>query len=282
MTGLSLAADRRSDFSPNCLSPESSAARSSCRSFGKNDVHVWFGFLDDLMPQFDSFFAILAADEVEKAGRFQFHRDRNQYVVARGLLRTILSRYSGIHPGDLRFCYGAHGKPALIAERGRADLAFNLSHAHQAVVCAVTRNRGVGVDLEYLREDISDPGLAERFLSPREAALLAKLPSCARQKTFLTCWTRKEAYIKARGEGLSLNLRSFSVFDFDELSPRLDIASDPKEAARWTLVDLEVAASYVSALAIEGHGHRVRCRQWPADIAPSASLRQEPRFPYPD
>jgi 4'-phosphopantetheinyl transferase len=230
-------------------------------------VHAWFAFLDDLMPRISSFRATLAADEIEKAERFQFQKDRDQYVLARGLLREILSRYSGILPRKLRFRYGTHGKPSLIAE---PDLTFNLSHAQGAVVCALTRDCEVGVDLEYLREDIDDRALAQRYFSPGEVSVLAGLPSGARQKAFLTCWTRKESYIKARGEGLSLDLRSFDVLDHADSAPRLQIGSDPREAARWALVDLDVPAGYVAALAIEGHGHSVNCRQWPKDIETTA------------
>jgi 4'-phosphopantetheinyl transferase len=260
MTGLPFVADRRSDYSPTRLPAESSCARSTRRSLGKETVQVWFAFLDDLMPRFGSFLATLAEDEIEKAGRFRFQRDRDEYVLARGLLREILSRCSGIHPGELRFRYGARGKPALIAEPGDADLAFNLSHAQRAVICAVTRDREVGVDLEYLREDVGDRELAERFFSPRETAVLTRLPSGARQKAFLTCWTRKEAYIKARGEGLSLDLRSFDVLDSGDPAPRLHIESDPREAARWALADLNVPSGYVAALAIEGDAHKVSYR----------------------
>jgi 4'-phosphopantetheinyl transferase len=260
-------ADRGSDISPTSLPRESFPTMTTGRSSGTEDVEVWFAFFDDLVPRFDSFLATLTADEIERAERFRLQRDRDQYVLARGLLREILSRSSGAHPSELRFRYGAHGKPALIAEPRDADLAFNLSHAHRSVVCAVTRDRQVGVDLEYPREGragiIDHQALAERFFSPHEVAVLTQLPSRSRQKAFLTCWTRKEAYIKARGDGLSLNLRSFEVFDSIDLAPRLHIESDPREAARWVLADLDVPAGYVAALAIEGDVRKVSCQQWP-------------------
>jgi 4'-phosphopantetheinyl transferase len=261
--------------------PDSSPTRSVRHSLGTEDVHVWFAFLDDLAPYLGSFLATLAADEIEKAGRLHFQRDRDQYVLARGLLREILSSYSGIHPGALRFRYGAHGKPALIAEQGRAGLAFSISHAQRAVVCAVTRNHDIGVDVEYPSEDVEDRALAEQCLSPAETSVLAGLPSAARRAAFFACWTRKEAFIKARSEGLSLNLRSFDVLGPADLAPRLHIDSNPREAARWALMDLDVPAGYVAALAVEGHAHRVSCRRWPGDIETTASSGHSSELPNP-
>jgi 4'-phosphopantetheinyl transferase len=255
-------ADRHSAYSLTCLRLDSSLSRTACPSLGKEDVHVWFAFVDDMVPRSRSFPATLAADEIEKAGRFHFQKDRDQYMFARGLLREILSRYCGIHPGELRFWYGAHGKPALTTEHGNERLAFNLSHAPGAVIYSVTRGREVGVDLEYMSGDIDDRELAERCFSPREASVLGLLPSGLRQKAFFACWTRKEAYVKARGEGLSLDLQSFDVLAQGDPAPRLRIESDPREAARWSLADLDAPAGYVAALAIEGNAHRVRYRQW--------------------
>jgi 4'-phosphopantetheinyl transferase len=257
---LPFAADRISDSPPD-LRLGSSLPRPARLSLGKEDVHVWFAFLDDMALRRRAFLATLAADEIERADRFHFRKDSDQYVLARGLLREILSRYRGIHPGELRFCYGAYGKPALATERDD-DLAFSLSHAHEAVVYAVTRGREVGVDLEYVSGDIDDRALAERCFSSCEASMLGLLPSNLRQKAFLTCWTRKEAYIKARGEGLSLALQSFDVLAQGDPAPRLRIESDPKEAARWSLADLEAPAGFVAALAIEGVIHRVCYHQW--------------------
>lgn len=256
-------AKRRPTCSRNCSLAEPSHVGTSGRVSDKKDVHVWFAFLDELMPCFDSLFATLSADEVERARQFPFQNHRNQYVISRGFLREVLSRSSGVHPCELRFRHGPCGKPALVEEAGGEELAFNLSHAQGAVVCAVAHDREVGVDLEYLRKDIDDRELAERFFSPRESAVLMRLPFEARQEAFFTCWTRKEAFIKARGQGLSLDLRSFDVFNSSDLTPRLHVESDSREAARWTLMDLDVPAGYIAALVIEGDANRVRCRQWP-------------------
>lgn len=264
MTFLPFVADHRSDYSPTRLPPESSPARSTRPSLGKEQVHVWFAFLQDLMPHFASFLATLAADEIARAGRFHFQKDRDAYVLARGLLRDILSRYTVILPGQLRFRYSFYGKPALIKECGGEHLAFNLSHAHGTILYAVTSGREVGVDLEYMRGDLDYQRLAKRFFSPREASLLGLLPPDLRQQTFFTCWTRKEAYIKARGEGLSLDLQSFDVLAQGDPAPRLRIETDPRKADRWSLADLDAPPGYVAALAIAGSAHQFSYWQWPS------------------
>ncbi len=239
----------------------------ACRlSLERGEALAWFALLDDLAPSLAGFSATLTGDETERAERFKFQKDREQYVLGRGLLREILSCYSGIEPGELRFRYGAHGKPYLIEERAEPNLMFNFSQTKRAVICAVTRDGEIGVDLEDVKEGIDDAALAEQYFSANEVAALAALPSGARQKAFLKCWTRKEAYIKARGEGLFLDLRSFEVFESGNGMPRLHIEKNPQESERWTLVDLEVPASYVAALAMECQGCRVRCHQWPRDI----------------
>jgi 4'-phosphopantetheinyl transferase len=236
-----------------------SATRRELR-LNQNDVHVWFAHLASLRPCFESFFATLAKDEIERAERFKVASARERYVLGRGLLREILSRYCGIAAAALRFRYGTHGKPALAEAAG---LLFNDSHTHGAVICAVARDCEIGIDLEHIREDVDDLGLAEQYFSAAEAAALARIPVRERQKAFLTCWTRKEAYIKARGEGLSMDLRSFEVFESVDAPVRLRIRNDPEEACRWSLMDLDVPAGYLAALVAEGQGHRVTTRVWP-------------------
>lgn len=221
-------------------------------SLGRYEVHVWFAFLDCMIPQLASLLEILAADEIAKARRFHFEKDRQEYVLSRGLLRRILCCYTGIPSGQLRFRYNSCGKPALTSECGGEQLAFNLSHAHGACLCAVTTGKKVGVDLEYMRETVDYTQLAGRFCSPREASILGLLPSDMRQKAFFTCWTRKEAY-----------MQSFDVVaSRDEPTKPLQIESDSREACCWLLVDLDTAPSYRAALAIEGRACGVKLRRW--------------------
>lgn len=235
---------------------------------GCDEVHVCQAELDQPPSQVQSFFDTLAADERARAGRFYFAEDRARYIAARGMLRAILGRYLQRAPESLTFFYGARGKPALSAETGGDAIRFNVSHSHGVAFYAVARGREVGIDLERIRCDVAVAEIAERFFSRREAAILRTLPSEAQHQAFFHCWTRKEAYIKAHGEGLSLPLDQFDV----SLAPGdpaaiLGTRPDPSEASRWSLQDLSAAPGYVAALAAEGHDWRLAYSQWP-DYSP--------------
>jgi 4'-phosphopantetheinyl transferase len=206
----------------------------------------------------------LSQDEQVRAGRFRARRDRERYIVAHGLLRAILGLYLKTRPEQIGLRSGPFGKPALCPEQSGAALRFNLSKSHGLSLFAFARGRELGVDLERIRPRLADGQVAGRFFSPREAALLQALPKEAQAEAFFNCWTRKEAYIKAKGAGLSLPLDQFEV----SLTPGgpaalLSARWDPQEAARWSLRALTPASGYAAALAVEGHSWRLRCWRWP-------------------
>lgn len=230
---------------------------------GNDGIHVWRANLDLKPSRVQSLQQTLAMDEQERAERFYFQKDREHFIVARGLLRTILGHYLNMEPAQLRFCYSLHGKPALAGELGRNELRFNLSHSCGLALYAITRGRELGVDVERIRPELVDEQIAERFVSPREFAILRTLPTELQQVAFFSCWTRKEAYIKARGEGLTLPLNRFDM----SLTPRepatlLSTDGSRQEASRWSLQELNVGPGYTAAVAVEGHGCRVKCWQW--------------------
>ncbi len=166
-------------------------------------------------------------------------------------------------PDHLRFYYGPQGKPKLDKETAGEALRFNVTHTQGLALYAVANGREVGIDVERIRPELVDGDFAERFFSPREVAALRMLPVGLRPEAFFNCWTRKEAYAKARGDGLSLPLKQFDV----SLAPRepaalLSTKGDPLEAARWSLSALHPGPGYVAALAVEGHDWRLECRQW--------------------
>ena len=143
-------------------------------------------------------------------------------------------------------------------------IRFNLSHSHGVALYAVTRGREVGIDLEYIRSDLEVEQIAERFFSRREIATLRALPIDLRTDAFFLCWTRKETYLKARGEGLSLPLDQFDVSLIPgEPAALLSTHRGSHEALRWSLQELTPAPGYVAALGVEGHGWDLACRQWP-------------------
>ncbi len=224
-------------------------------------VHVWQARLDQFAGRQGQMLELLSADERERAARFHFAADRSHFIAARALLRTLLGRYLDLPPGQLSFSYGPYGKPALAGEGESRALRFNVSHSHGVALYAVARERDVGVDVEYLRRDILGESLAERFFSAREVATLRALPADVQPQAFFNCWTRKEAFIKARGEGLSFPLDRFEVsLDPKEPAALVSVMDDPREASRWSLQALPVEEGYVAALAVEGHAWRLEHR----------------------
>jgi 4'-phosphopantetheinyl transferase len=232
-------------------------------TLGNDEVHVWRAVLDHNPAQMDGVLRTLAEDERSRAERFYFQRDRERFVAARGVLRAILGLYLNRAAQSVSFRYGSHGKPALARESGANAIHFNMSHSHGVALYAITRGRDIGVDLEFMRESLEVEQLEERFFSQCEIASLRALPASLRKYAFFLCWTRKEAYIKARGEGLSLPLDQFDV----SLIPGEPVAllrtqADPDEAFRWSLQELSIGPGYVSALAVEGHGWSLSCWEW--------------------
>ncbi len=231
---------------------------------GSDEVHVWRVALDLGASGVQNLEQTLSEDERTRAERFYFHKDREHFIVARGLLRVILGCYLDMEPGQLKFCYGPHGKPTLAERSGMGVLRFNVSHSNGIALYAITRGREVGVDVERLRPDLEDEHIARRFFSSREIVALRAVPANIRLEAFFNCWTRKEAYIKARGEGLTLPLDRFDVsLAPGEPAALLSINGDRQEASRWLLQSLAPGPGYVAALAVEGHELRIKCWQWP-------------------
>jgi 4'-phosphopantetheinyl transferase len=227
----------------------------------RGKVHLWQAQLDPLATYFERFEDSLSSDERQRAERFRFQRDRRRFIVARALLRILIGRYLQKEPAQVQFNYGPNGKPSLAGD-DNAALRFNLSHSEGLALYAVTRGREIGVDVEYIGKNLDIGTLAERFFSPREIAALKSLPDHEKHRAFFACWTRKEAYLKARGDGLSVALDSFSVLlNPDEPPVLLSVEGDPEETSRWSLLELDPGPSYVAALAVEGHNWRLRSWQ---------------------
>jgi 4'-phosphopantetheinyl transferase len=227
------------------------------------DVHVWFAGTDDAAEDIDDLVLLLSADEWSRAARFHFEQDRKRYIVRRALLRLIVSRYAGIDPARLEFHYGSYGKPSLAGVADVTGLNFNLSHSRGWALYALTHCVKVGVDLEWVRPVMEAEQIAQRNFSVNEASVLSRLPDRQKLEAFFNCWTRKEAYLKALGDGLARPLDSFEV----SLRPReearlLRVAEDPDQVSRWSLCHLSPAGGCIGALAIEEQDARVSCWRW--------------------
>lgn len=228
----------------------------------RDEVHVWKSSLDRAPDRVRKLRELLNRDERERADRFHFQVHRDRFTVGRGLLRIIIGRYLGVDPVELLFSYNYYGKPSLDGAQAERGLRFNLSHSDAVAVYAVVRERELGVDVEKIRADFADEQIAERFFSRSEVAVLMRLPEEVRHLAFFNCWTRKEAYIKARGKGLSIGLDTFDV----AFAPGQDAAllrATGDDPARWSLSGFAPEPGYVGAVAVEGHGWRLSRWQSP-------------------
>lgn len=228
------------------------------------EVHVWRASLPQPAARVAELLAVLNVEERDRAARFRFHKDQQHFIVARGILRQLLGRYLNRAPAELKFSYSQYGKPALDSvSPDEPTLQFNLAHSHTLALYAFTYGRLVGIDLEYARADFASAEIAERFFSAREVAMLRALDPELQSTAFFNCWTRKEAYIKARGEGLSHPLNSFAVsLRPGERAALVSVDDDADEMSRWTLQALDPAPGYAAALVVEQPDWQLKCFEW--------------------
>ncbi|HEY9750259.1 MAG TPA: 4'-phosphopantetheinyl transferase superfamily protein [Allocoleopsis sp.] len=227
----------------------------------QDEVHVWCMALDQEPALVEQFHATLTVDEQERAAKFYFPKDRQHFIVARGLLRLILGRYLNQAPDRLRFVYNAYGKPSLEAT---TSLNFNLSHSKGLALLGVSGDRELGIDLEYIRTDFPFEQVAKSVFSVPEQAILRSLPEALKPEAFFNAWTRKEAYIKALGKGLSIPLDQFDVaFVPGEPAVLRDVRGTWENGHNWTLQHLTPAPNYAGAIAVSGSGWQLKCWRWP-------------------
>lgn len=224
---------------------------------GAEAIHVWRIPIDGAQPSdlVASRHDLLSSDEIERAARFHFESHRNQYILCRGAIRILLGRYMECPPHEIAFSYERHGKPVLCGNGDAGptqDLAFNVSHSGEFALAGITLDHRIGIDIEKVRALPDADRLVGRFFSEAERAEFRALPPAARPAAFFNCWTRKEAFIKAVGEGLSRPLHSFDV----SLTPGkparlLRVAQHPGEEKRWFLSSFEPAPGYTAAVIAE-------------------------------
>lgn len=226
-----------------------------------DDVHVWRASIAEHAHDEPAFLTLLDEEERARAARFHFASDRTRHIVAHGVLRTLLAAYTGVAARALEFEPGAYGKPSLRAGHGLTPVTFNLSHSADVIVVAVSATRAIGVDVERWVPDIEAEALACEFFSPAERVMLGELPPEERVVAFFTFWSRKEAYIKATGFGVSRGLDHFDVGlerDTGRITDRL--AGDA--STRWSLRDLAFEPGYSGAVVAEGTGWTLHRFLW--------------------
>jgi len=224
------------------------------------EVHVWLANLDLSKEEVYGLEETLSRDERERANRFHFPQHRERFIVGRGTLRTILGRYLAIKPQVLQFEYSSRGKPKLADSCNSNKLQFNLSHSQGLALYVFSRDRLVGIDVEYLRPMADAERIAQRFFSPQEYTTIKELPAREKERAFFRGWTGKEAYLKAIGHGLAGSLASIEVnLKLEEPTGLLSIGSDFQAAAHWSLLNLPVPPEYIASLAVQGASWQLSC-----------------------
>jgi 4'-phosphopantetheinyl transferase len=233
----------------------------------KAEVHIWRAFLDLPPAQICSLELLLSPDERGRAERFRFERDRRRFIAGRGVLRILLGRYTGVEPDRIAFGYGAFGKPYWAGSgepaacAGRASLEdalrFNLAHSGDVALYVLAYGREVGIDLEHIRPMPDAAQIARQFFSPFEFETWQALPEAQKQEAFFNCWTRKEAYLKATGDGMARPLDSFDVSLVPGQAARLlSVDGQRDEARRWSLETFMATADSLATVAVQGSGWR--------------------------
>jgi 4'-phosphopantetheinyl transferase len=228
-----------------------------------DSVHVWSGSQDQHPDAISGFYQILSPDEQEKASRFKFEIHRLHFIAAHGMLRRLLGNYLRVSPGQVRFLKSKYDKPFLSEEFEASRLKFNMSHSGGRVMLAFAIGRELGIDVEQIRPDFGTHEIAERFFSRGEVATLRSLPESVQAEAFFNCWTRKEAFIKAIGEGLSCPLDRFDVtLSPGEAAKLLATRVEGQPASRWSMQSLDAPDGYKAAIVVEGQGWNLSVQSW--------------------
>ena len=233
-----------------------------CRP-GDNEVHIW-RLEPEPLVDLARYSDLLSKDEQQRAARFRFPDLTRNFIVDHGRMRLILGAYAGLAPRDLVFTFNEFGKPEL--ENEPASLRFNLSHTKGLSLLALCLHSPIGIDAEAVRPMDDWSGIAQSHFSQSEISALNETAESDRQNAFFRCWTRKEAFLKAHGRGLSIPLDSFAVsLDREGAPALLECKWDQEETKRWSFFSLELGAHFAGALAVRGHGWRVRHFDWIAE-----------------
>ncbi|HVN52768.1 MAG TPA: 4'-phosphopantetheinyl transferase superfamily protein [Anaerolineaceae bacterium] len=226
-------------------------------------IHLWRASLDLPYKTIQRLEDLLSQEEIDHAQKFHYKKDQVHFVTAHGMLRTILGHYLQTPASEIRYAFNRYGKPHLKNNLPGHNVKFNLSHSGNLALIAVTLDREIGVDLEHILPKLCDLQIADRFFAPREVGVLQEMDPQERQVAFFKFWTCKEAYIKARGEGLSIALDAFEVSFTPGVSfVQLEVHENPIESWRWSLISISLGSEYMGALAVEDGDLKLSCFEW--------------------
>ena len=223
------------------------------------EVHVWFARLDRTPERLTRMRTILNVEETARADRFLMEVHRDRFIAGRAILRDLLAGYLDRRPEAIRFAYNEWGKPALAPEFVTLDVRFNLSHSQGLAMYAFVLERNVGVDIEMIRAKVANERVAENYFSPWEVQTLRALPRENQAEAFFNCWTRKEAYVKGHGQGLSIDLKSFDVSLVPGEEAKI-LRGDDRDS--WSMVSFNPEHECVAALAMQGSGLQIVEPRW--------------------
>ena len=226
------------------------------------EIHVWRADLNEQSAYVRSILPFLTSTDLRRVESFHFQKNREHFILGRGILRLLLENYLDIEPDQLRICYGQFGKPALAESSNTRRLHFNVSHSHELALFAFARDVQLGVDVEYVRPDFAFKDVARQFFSPAEFEKLLRLQPDQMIEAFFNCWTRKEAYIKAVGKGLSIPLDQFEVSFAPSEPAALLSVKDSTTDVPWSLQELSPGPGYVAAIVTEKGEWRLSCWHW--------------------
>jgi 4'-phosphopantetheinyl transferase len=230
-------------------------------ALGPRDIHIWYADLDQAACSAHPFANLLSKDEQLRASKFHFDTDKNRYIAAHGILRKILGRYLNANPSDIRFDVGDFEKPRLRHPWSSSGLRFNMSHSRGCGMFAVARNRDIGIDIEFFREVMEMEDIAQSTFNPEEHLALLRIPRGNRQTAFFSCWTRKEAFVKAIGQGLSYPLNLFQV----SVTPNpgeCDLLLGHNTGDDWSIWDIPAGPEAAAALAASGDCPLISYKRW--------------------
>jgi len=226
----------------------------------RDTIQVWYCTFDANKERLETYKELLSKDEKTRSGKFKFDKDKQCYIISRGILRLILGKYLDTNPKDIKFKYTSYGKPLLDFE---SDLKFNISHSGNMATFAFFKNQEIGIDIEKIKDDFDVLELAQNFFSRSEIEVLEQQPKEDLPKAFFRCWTRKESFIKAEGSGLSFPLDKFAVsLENDEHAKLLETQWDSREKHQWQLFSFKPSAEYIAAVAVKHKVAHIYYHNW--------------------